>query len=371
MAAPTAAEAQSRADSAAILLSAASRFGNEGRSDVAEALYEMILQRFGDTPAAERVRQLRAASPFASRAGHTELQVWSTLYGAWLGVAVPLMLDADGPEPYGLGLLLGAPSGFLLSRAWLRGRALGEGQARAITFGGTWGTWQGFGWAEVSDLGIRTERVCPIPDSPSECFDVESGSATEERVAAAVAGGLAGIVTGALLARKPISNGLAATVNYGALWGSWFGVAGGVLADLDGDDLLAATLIGGNAGLLTTAILGPRWRLSRNRARLISLGGLVGGLAGGGVDLLLRVDDEKVAIGIPLATSIAGLALAARFSRGFDTEGGDGGANALLELDRGTWTADLPPVLPVIGRRAGRGEVRFGVYVPIVRAAFH
>jgi hypothetical protein len=51
--------------------------------------------------------------------------------------------------------------------------------------------------------------------------------------------------------------------------------------------------------------------MSRNRARLISIAGVIGGLAGAGMDLIMRPDDEKVAIGIPLATSIAGLAIGA------------------------------------------------------------
>jgi hypothetical protein len=364
---PDAASGQTRTDSAAVLLGAASRFANEGRADVAEALFEMILQRFGDTPAADRVRQLRATSPGASRAGRTELMVWSTLYGAWVGVAVPLLLDADGPEPYGLGLLLGAPGGFVLGRMYARSRPLSEGQARAITFGGTWGTWQGFGWAEVFDIGRRTERLCPEPGLP--CYDVEVGDNTAERVGAALAGGLTGIAAGALLSRRQISNGLAATVNYGALWGTWFGLATGLLTDLEDDDLLAAALIGANAGLLTGALLGPRWRLSRNRARLISLAGLAGGLAGGGIDLLLRIDDEKTAILIPLATSVGGLAFGAWATRDFDAEGADAASGVLFDLRDGRWSVDMPVPAPILQHDRRRGT-HPALFVPVLRARF-
>ena len=49
--------------------------------------------------------------------------------------------------------------------------------------------------------------------------------------------------------------------------------------------------------------------MSRNRTRLVSIAGVIGGLAGAGLDLIVQPDNEKVAIGIPLAGSIAGLAM--------------------------------------------------------------
>jgi hypothetical protein len=362
LALPAPAAAQTRADSAAVLLDAARRFEAQGRNEVADALFDLILERFRDTAAAGEVRRLRSAMPAgrASRGGRVELQVWGTLYGLWLGVAVPLMLGADDPEPYGIGLLVGGPLGFLASRAYANSRSLSEGQARAITLAGTWGTWQGFGWAQVLDLGIRNERVCP---GIGPCYDQETGDTAEELTAAAVGGGMAGIVIGALISRRNVPTGLAATVNYGSLWGSWIGLAAGILGDAEGDALLAAALIGGNAGLATTAVLGPRWNFSRNRARLISLAGLVGGLAGAGIDLLVQPDDEKVAVGIPLATSLAGLAFGVPATRAHDRPpagpgGGDDGA-ALLRIDRsGPLQLDVPrPAPALLPDRRGRPRI--------------
>lgn len=372
---PTDAEAQTRADSAAVLLATAMRIGNEGRAEVAEALYDFILQRYGDTAAAERVRTLRAQSPAMGRSGRAELQVWGTLYGAWLGVAVPLIAGADDPEPFGVGLLLGAPAGFFASRAYARSRPLSDGQARAITLGGTWGTWQGFGWASVLDLGTETVRECPL--GPDDCFDYETGDDTEEKVAAAVAGGLAGIVTGALISRKPISAGLATTVNFGALWGTWIGVATGVITEGDDgtsdDHVLIGSLLGGNAGLVTTAILAPRWQLSRNRARLISLSGLIGGIAGLGIDLLAQPEDDEAVFAIPLVTSLAGLAIGAYTTRGYDAGGGggDGAAGeALLDVRDGRWSLDLPPVTPALRRDPRTGDRALGARVRLFSARF-
>lgn len=313
----------SRADSAAVLLSAATGFEEDGREDVARALLHYITERFGDTPAGSAARGILDEGRWggSETGSRVELQVWSTLYGLWLGVAVPAALGADGTEPYGVGLLVGGPGGFFAGRRLANARTLSEGQVRAITFGGTWGTWQGFGLTEILDWGETTECTS------FGCY--ETGSNAQELFGGMVLGGLTGIATGAVLARRPISPGLATTVNFGALWGTWFGVATGVLLDLEGDDHLAATLVGGDAGLLTTALLGPGWDLSRSRARLISIAGVIGGLAGAGLDLLLMPDDEKVAMGIPLTTSILGLGVGA-MATGED-EGGPGSSGGTAD----------------------------------------
>ena len=339
-----------RADTAAVLLAAARDFQSGGRWQVAEALYQYVSERFSDTPAGAAALQALRAAPAGptSQGSRVELQVWSTLYGLWLGVAVPGALGASGSEPYGLGLLLGGPGGFLAGRALANSRPLSEGQVRAITFGGTWGTWQGFGWARV--LGIGEKEVCP---DPSFCYVEDAGSRTV--FSSLVVGGLAGIATGTVLSRKPISAGTATTVNFGALWGTWFGVAGSVLADLEGDSFLATTLLGGNAGLVAAALLDPGWNLSRDRARLISIAGVIGGLAGGGLDLLIQPDNEKVAIGIPLATSIAGLAAGAVMTRDDRAAAGSPVAGRYAATRRGA--ASSPPEGTFLHYTDGRLEL--------------
>lgn len=353
----------SPADSAAVLLDAASRFTEQGQADVAQAIYRLIVQRFPGTPAAQAAAQrltvVRAEGTAGS--GRVELQVWSTLYGLWLGIAVPGALGADDPEPYGVGLLAGGPAGFMAGKLLAGSREITEGQARAITLGGSWGTWQGFGWAEVLDLGV--DEVCRDDGFGEYCYD--EGGSSEERFAAMIVGGLGGIAAGYALSHRPISPGVATAANFGALWGSWLGFGMGFLADLEDDALLAATLMGGNAGLLTTAVMAPKWNPSRSRARLVSIYGVIGGLAGLGLDLLTQPDDEKVAVGIPLAGSIVGLALGVTATRNYDTldvgGGGDGAApgGALLSLDRGSWSMGAPLPMPRVLEMDGpRGPVR-------------
>jgi hypothetical protein len=350
------------ADSAAVLLEAAQYFDALGREEVARALFELIATRFPSTlaggVAAGRVATLRVGDQTMSRGGRVELQVWSTLYGLFLGVAIPAALDSDDPEAYGVGLLLGGPAGFLAGRRLASGRELSDGQTRAITFGGTWGTWQGFGWAQVADAN----------DSP-------------EVFASMIAGGLVGIGTGAVLSRRPISAAAATASSLGALWGTWFALAGGVLADVEGDDLLALSLLGGNAGLAGAALASPSWGMSRNRLRLVSIAGVMGGLGGAGLDLIIQPESEKIAIAIPLAGSLIGLGLGVRFTRDRDQPVGGGaltdarveallGEGALLMRDGGRFSLGSPLPTPTL-LPLDRGGWEPGLALNLFRASFH
>ena len=309
--APAPASAQvTRADSAAVLLAAAADFENRGERDVAIALYRDIAERFPGTPsAASALARLEASTTAQSRAGgETELKVWSTLYGIWLGMAVPAALDADDPEPYGVGLLLGTPGGFFGGRALARSRPRSLGQTRAITWGGTWGAWQGMGWAHALDLG-GGERLY------DDILEHEQQS-TQAVFASMIAGSAVGILGGTLAARREIMPGTSTSAMLGSMWGAWIGFASSILADLDEDPTWATTMLAGNAGLVGGAVAGSRWRLSRSRARLISVGGLIGGVGGLGMVMITQPNDDDLEIGIPLAGSIVGLAIGGALTRG-------------------------------------------------------
>jgi hypothetical protein len=362
------------ADSAAVLLETARDFEARGRGEVAEALYAYIVEHFGATPAASVARTAlesrRAADPDGS--GRVELQVWGTLYGLWLGVAVPTALGAEDTEAYGAGILLGAPAGFLAARAMTRSRSLTYGQTRAITWGGTWGTYQGLGWGEVFDVGA--EEFC------SDGFCYESGDRTEEQFASMIAGGLVGVVVGGILSRRDIEPGVATGAHYGSIFGTWMGLAGSSLLDVDEEDRVwATTLLAGNAGLVGGAWAADRFGLSRNRVRLIGLGALLGGLAGVGIDLLTQPDDDKVAVGIPFVLSLGGLGTAAHLTRDYDgrgggsAPGGEQGAEALLRFNGGAWAAGIPTPQPTLVRvpdATGRERLRPGLRFTLVSGRF-
>jgi hypothetical protein len=117
--------------------------------------------------------------------------------------------------------------------------------------------------------------------------------------------------------------------------------------------------------------------MSRNRARLISISGVIGGLSGGGIDLITQPDDEKTAIAIPLAGSIIGLAIGALTTREYDATrgGGDGDAEldgSLVRWQDGRLAVDVPVPRPVALpiTRAGRVAWETGARLTLLRARF-
>lgn len=319
LAAPSPAEAQlSRADSAAVLLRTAQDFDAAGDARTSEALLAYVVERYGDTAAGAAALDLLVGpgGERLDRASRIELPVFSTLYGLWLGAAVPAAFGADDPEAYGAGLLIGGPLGLFSGLAASKNRRFTEGQARAISWGGVWGTWQGFGWSGLLDIGV--EEFCDF----SQCYE---GDQSDEAVfGSMVVGGLLGIGGGALLARSPIESGVSSAAQGGSIWGSIYGALLVETLDDDqgsGDDaVLAASLIAGNVGLVTGAWLASKYGVGRPRVRMINLGALVGGVGGLGIDLLLQPGDNAL-LAIPLVTSAAGLVIATYATRGDDRVG--------------------------------------------------
>jgi hypothetical protein len=143
---------------------------------------------------------------------------------------------------------------------------------------------------------------------------------------------------------------------------------------LEDDDLLAAALLAGNAGLVGGALAAPRWGWSRNRWRLVSIAGVIGGLGGLGIDLLTQPDDDKVAVAIPLATSLLGLGIGVLGSRGADggADGAGAPGGAVLNVRDGRLSLDLPLPHPVVRPVHGPGgtELRPALGVVLARAVF-
>ena len=139
---------------------------------------------------------------------------------------MPTALGSEGPEAYGLGLLVGGPAGFLAGTALANSRPVSLGQARAITWGGTWGTLQGLGWANALDLG-GGERLIEGD------ILIHDDQTLEATMAAAIAGGALGIAGGLLAARREVTPGTSTSAMLGSLWGAWFGLASASLMDVD------------------------------------------------------------------------------------------------------------------------------------------
>lgn len=363
-----------RADSAAVLLDVAQRLRAEGRSALANQLLELVRERYAETPAGAEAARLRGSAriDLDERSGKTEVLVFGTSYGLALGSLVPVALGADDPEPIGLGLIIGGPLGFLGSRQLLKAREVSEGQARAISFGALWGAWQGFGWTNVFELGA--DDFC----SPEGyCYD--SGPSDEAQMRASLLGSAVGLGTGLYLSRKPIPAGTATAVNLGAFWGTWYGiVANELLSDAETDDRgMTLSLLGGNAGLIAAAIIAPRMQLSRPRARLISITGVAGLLAGMGVSLIASEAEDDTWILLPAAGSVAGLLLGTHWTRNYDERvqlrRGDGdGDRALLNWNDGQLGVSVPEaqLRALRTRTNGRPSYEPGVHVPLFQAKF-
>ncbi len=389
VAVPRPARAQATAaDTAAILLDAAKRLELEGRGDAAATVLDYIRTHYATTPAAgeaaTRLSQLPSPESPLRRSlrgpgGRTELIVWGTLYGIWAGVAVPAAAGADNPSAYGLGLLVGAPAGFLAARAYGQRVDLTEGAARSITFGGTWGTWQGYGVAKLLGLLEHANHNCYQPPGGTQtCYDAKSTSG-KAVVRSMLLGGLAGMGTGAILGqRNEISPGTATATSLAAMWGTGYGVGTAILLDMKGKGPLALAVLGGNAALLGEAAIAPRSRISRERARVISVAGLAGVLAGLGVDVLIRVDNDRVAAGIPMLGGTLGLVMGSAATRSMAPEaavpgrgapGGAPGGGALLNVRDGRLGMSVPAATPMLTSDRGRGSGT-AVFVPLLSARF-
>jgi hypothetical protein len=355
------------ADTAAVLYEVATQLQAEGRHDLAQAMFELVLRRYPASAAAAEIRRRRVEEPrmVADRSGRVALIVGGTLYGLWLGIAVPLALEAESPEAYGLGMLVGGPAGFFAAKSYAERIRITAGHAEAINFGGAFGTWQGFGWREVTGLGTRRERLefC----QPSEHFDchVEETSGAVV-ITAMIAGGLAGIVVGDLLARRyDPPHGLVSMSTLGTLWGTGYGFGLAALLEVDEDkQVLAMALLGGPAGLITTALLTPR-TISVERARLINIAGVAGLVAGIGLDLILQPDNVQVAVGIPMATSAAGLYAGSVWTRDYDTRRERGqlpGEAGLLKVREGALSLGAPRIAPTtVPAEQGRRRPAIGL----------
>ena len=358
LAAPRAAPAQAtRADSAAVLLDAAQRLEAQGQRAASQAVLVQLLERWADTPAGMEAARMIAERPAPTEgSGRFRLLAWSTIYGAWLGVAVPAMAGAENSTPYGVGLLLGGPTGLVLANAYARAVRPTAGQADAIIFGSQWGSWQGLGWllATTSDVGDRRPFT------------------------ALVLGGVGGLVAGHFVASSlhPTA-GQASFVSHASHWGTWYGIVAAVLTDAEDNAALSTILVAGDVGLLAGALGAPR-DVSAGRVWLTSAIGVAGAAAGFGIDLLAKPDEAKIILLIPALTSAVGLVYGWHVTDDLDRRRGSAptgprGLAALLRIEDGRLRLGVPapqPTLVKVAEGRLRPIYRPALAVPLLRATF-
>jgi len=362
---------QTRADSAAIVLDAARTLRQDGRLDAARELLQLLRIRYGGTPAVAHADSLlgvlETEAPLTRATGRTGFILFHTIYGGFLGVAIPAAFGADQSEPYGVGLLIGGPAGYFGSRAFARSHITMPGQAGIASFATLWGTWQGVALQQV--LNIGEPEVCPA--GPDSCYRPGSDTAPW---AAAIVGGLAGLGTGLALTSREIPSGTSSLISQAAFWGSWFGLAAGAIIGAEGEGLLAAALVGGDAAVLAAIPAARAWRPSPSRVRLATAAGIAGGLAGLGIDLLANIEDDQAAFAVAAAGSATGLLAGAWMGRGrTDEPQGEEATLALLTVRDGSGVrfrapVPVPAALPVEER--GKRSLRPGLRVLLLDADF-
>jgi hypothetical protein len=235
------------------------------------------------------------AGPLHDRGGRTDLLIFAGYYGIWAGLAVPIWADAQNAEAYAAGLLIGGPASLLLASALTQTRGISTGSAQMISLGGNLGTWQGLGWSGLGDADGN------------------------QVVGIGLLSGLAGIASAvALTHRVHFTEGHAAVMNAGLLWGAWFGLAAAVVGGSEDDALLRASLIGSDVLVAGAGVLARHARLSKGRMRAITALGFVGTAFGFGLDLLIQPDADAAVIGIAALGSVAGLGVGTAITSEYD-----------------------------------------------------
>jgi hypothetical protein len=262
-----------------------------------------------------------------SRAG---LVGFGTLYTTWLGIGTLILLEVDEPGPHGLVLIAGPVGGLLGSLSLTQESKLTDGQASLITLGGTWGIWQA---VAAANLANADEKLT---------------------VGASMVGGALGLALASSIVKdRDISPGDATLINFGGIWGTWFSICGAMAArDRSRDNsnfILGSAMMGGNVGLSTMAVWSTKLNMSRARARLINIGGIVGTLYGLGASILLDLESEDRTFWSLMGIGgVVGLTAGAYFTRNYDTQEGyftEGGVGLLnLEPVGERWSLSLPAI---------------------------
>ena len=270
-----------------------------------------------------------------SRAG---LVGFGTLYTTWVGVGTLILLDTEEAAPYGLVLIAGPLSGLFGSLSLTRESELSDGQASLITLGGTWGIWQAVAAANLADADEKLT------------------------MGASMVGGALGLALASGIVRgRDISPGDATLINFGGIWGTWFSICGAMAArDRSSDNskfVLGSAMMGGNVGLSAMAAWSTKLNMSRARARLINIGGIVGTLYGLGASILLDIEPEDRSFWSLMGIGgMVGLTAGSYFTRNYDTPESyfteSGAALLNLEAAEKRWNLSLPAITiaPVGGR---------------------
>ncbi len=307
-----------------------------GNLGAAREMYDRLIKEHSQTQfacwAQVRLTALKAGKARVNKEGRAQFIIGTTLFGAWMGDALASAIfleDEDMTESEAKGLIWfgigGAAAGLVPSILLSSDLPMSTGRATLINFGWSWGLWHGLG-------------ISMLPDdlSISAWFGIALASS---------AVGWGG--TFALTHFVDVADGDAALVASAASWATWFTFAIAVLISedfLDDEDVVIPVLLaGGDAGLVTAALLTDQADMSAGRVGLISLGGLLGMLLSGGIIAIAEFDEYRPAVGMSLGLTVGGLVGAYFLTAGYDDPGnGSTGVAALEYTPDGGWAVGTP-----------------------------
>ena len=329
-------EAKLRELEARLIYEAASKLVADEEYDKAIRRLDRIILQYSETEYAglaesrkSEIAVLKLQPGPISGSSRASLVGFGTLFTSWVGLGSWLISEASWPpsdaEAGVLGvIMIAAPLGGLTGSMRLtRNMRLSDGQASLINFSGYWGAWQAIGAALIADANEKAV------------------------IGASMAGGVIGLaMSGSIVPNRYITPGDATMINFGGIWGTWFALCGSMLADMEaGDDILITSMIGGDVGLFTMALLSSKMGMSRARARLINIGGVIGTLYGLGANVLFDIDHKQDFWSVLSIGSVLGLAAGAYFTRGYDAEegyfAGEANTSAAFRWDGGMGTSSI------------------------------
>ncbi len=225
--------------------------------------------------------------------GRTNLIIFSGYYGIWLGIAAPIALNVNSSQGYAVGLLLAPAASIYIAVAFTHDSSIPQTKSKLLSMGGDFGTWQGLGWSSLGDNEGR------------------------EIIGIGILSGLTGIVAGNIIANNSqFTYSQVSIMDSGYKWCAWFGLIYSSLTD-DSEEI-KDMLIASNIGLIGAGFAAKGANVSSNRIRLVNLAGIVGTLAGVGLDLMIQVDNEGTAMAVAGFGSLAGLIFGAKITEDYD-----------------------------------------------------
>lgn len=293
---------------------------SEGAFDQARQLFERVVKDYADTPAAtsaqERLTELgqkpiNPAMVARRNSGRGEFMISQTLAGAYLGVIMPSYWQDDlTPQSSAAFLLLGMGAGLGGSIFYTQYHPLTPDQAATIYYS------QLFTAANLSmwTLGLAYDAFGTSQD------------VTRTLTTTSILGiGLGTLAGGWIAHNVTIPEGRVALASSAGLWTAGLGMMG--LALVGGDNvsgrayLLASPLLA-DVGLAGALLLADKYNLhiSRNRMRVINLGGVAGAATGFLLGAVMQVGDARTAGWLTLLGAGGGLVVGATATKNWDAE---------------------------------------------------